>query len=81
MKDISMWHNGTNCDIYIGSGAGKQLRKNIHTARNSVKIISPYISLELIEDLILLKHKGVKVELITSKETQYNSKKNTRQSY
>ncbi len=73
MERLSMFHNGTNCDVYIGTGAGKQLMENIKAANKSVKVISPYISPRLIEELIDLQDKGVKIEVITSKEGYYQT--------
>ncbi len=60
-----MFVNGVNCDIYIGTGAGKKLLEEIKSAAYSVKIVSPYLSASLVEDLIGLKNRGIAVELIT----------------
>ncbi len=73
MERVSMFHNETTCDVYIGTGAGKQLMENIRTARKSVKVISPYISEGLIQELITLQKNGVRTGIITSKEDYYNS--------
>lgn len=58
--------NGANCDIYIGKGAGKKLMNDISKAHNSVKIVSPYLSPALVNELITLHDRGIRVELITS---------------
>ncbi len=60
-----MFVNGVNCDIYIGTGAGKKLLADIESAKSSVKIISPYLSASLVSQLIDLKNRFVEVELIT----------------
>lgn len=60
-----MFVNGVNCDIYIGTGAGKKLLEDIQSATSSVKIASPYLSASLIHDLIEMKNRSIEVELIT----------------
>jgi phosphatidylserine/phosphatidylglycerophosphate/cardiolipin synthase-like enzyme len=61
-----MHYNGANCDIYIGKGAGKKLLTDIRNARESVKIVSPYLSPFLITQLINLQQRNLEVELITT---------------
>ncbi len=61
-----MWFNQAKCDIYMGRGAGKKLLHEIGNAQRSVKISSPYLSPKLVEELIWLHKKGIKVTLITS---------------
>jgi hypothetical protein len=39
-----MYFNNTNCDLYIGTGAGKKLLEEIARAESSVKIVSPFVS-------------------------------------
>lgn len=63
---MGTFYNGANCDIYIGKGAGKKLLDDISNAKKSVKVISPYLSPSLINELILLHSKGVKISLITN---------------
>ena len=63
---MGMFYNGANCDIYIGKGAGKKLLNDINNARNSVRIVSPYLSPFLITELIKLRKRNLEVELITS---------------
>ncbi|MFV0553630.1 MAG: phospholipase D-like domain-containing protein [Mangrovibacterium sp.] len=65
-----MYYNEANCDIYIGSGAGKKLLKDINSAKESVKIISPYLSPSLIASLIQLHEQNIAVELITTNEIE-----------
>lgn len=65
-----MFFNNAQCDIYIGTGAGKKLMEEISTARKSVKIVSPFLSAPLLEGLIELHQKGVDIELITTAEDQ-----------
>ena len=61
-----MWFNQAKCDIYIGTGAGTKLLKEIANAQRSVKIISPYLSPKMIEELVWLHQKGIQVRLITT---------------
>jgi phosphatidylserine/phosphatidylglycerophosphate/cardiolipin synthase-like enzyme len=63
---MGTFHNSANCDIYIGKGAGKKLLYDISNARKSVKIISPYLSPSLINELINLHSKGISISLVTS---------------
>jgi len=63
---MGMFFNGANCDIYIGKGAGKKLLEDISNAKKSVKVISPYLSPSLINELIRLHSKGLKISLITN---------------
>ncbi|RDY57930.1 phospholipase D-like domain-containing protein [Flagellimonas nanhaiensis] len=61
-----MYFNNAQCDIYIGTGAGKKLMEEIAAASNSVKIVSPFLSAKLVQGLIELQEGGVHVELITT---------------
>jgi len=61
-----MFYNNANCDIYIGTGAGKKLLSDIRKAQKSVKIVSPYLSPRLIKELIELHQTGLRIELITT---------------
>ncbi len=61
-----MYFNQAKCDIYMGTGAGAKMLKEIGNAQNSIKISSPYLSPTLIMELIWLHKKKVKVSLITS---------------
>lgn len=63
-----MFQNNVNCDFYIGSGAGKMLKQDLISARHSIKIMSPYISLDQIEVLIKKMEDNVDVRLITSSD-------------
>ncbi|MFH6995887.1 phospholipase D-like domain-containing protein [Flavobacterium sp. FlaQc-48] len=63
---MGMFFNGANCDIYIGKGAGKKLLEDISNAKKSVKVISPYLSPSLINELIRLHSKGIEISLITN---------------
>lgn len=60
-----MYFNNAKCDIYIGTGAGKKLMEEIHTAQYSVKLVSPFLSPYLVKELIELHYKGIDVQLIT----------------
>jgi len=61
-----MWFNQAKCDIYMGTGAGTKLLKEIGNAQKSVKISSPYLSPKMVEELIWLHGQGIKISLITS---------------
>ncbi len=63
---MGMFYNGANCDIYIGKGAGKKLLNDIRNARNSIKVVSPYLSPFLITELINFRKRNLDVELITT---------------
>jgi len=61
-----MWFNQAKCDIYMGTGAGTKLLKEIGNAQKSVKISSPYLSPKMVEELIWLHKQGIRISLITS---------------
>ena len=63
---MGMFCNGINCDIYIGKGAGKKLLYDIRNARKSIKIVSPYLSPFLINELINFRKRNLDVQLITT---------------
>ena len=62
---MNIYSNNANCDIYIGTGAGCKLDKDLKEAKKSIKIVSPYISLEKLKELISYKEKGVDIHLFT----------------
>lgn len=70
-----MWFNQAKCDIYMGTGAGTKLLKEIGNAQKSVKISSPYLSPALVNELIWLHNKEVKVSLITSDHLEGGNQK------
>lgn len=61
-----MFFNNTECDVYIGTGAGKKLLDEIENAKRSVKIVSPFLSPFLVKRLIALHSNGIDVQLITT---------------
>ena len=61
-----MFFNNAKCDVYIGTGAGKKLMEEIENAKNSVKIVSPFLSPFLVKRLIGLHSNGIHVQLITT---------------
>ncbi|MGL5690826.1 MAG: phospholipase D-like domain-containing protein [Bacteroidales bacterium] len=63
-----MFQNNVSCDLYVGSGAGKMLRQDLISARHSIKIISPYVSINQIELLVKKMEDKVDVRLITSSD-------------
>ena len=66
--------------IYIGREAGKEIHSRIKNAKKSVKIVSPYLSPDYINDIITLHKKGVKVTLITCDKIGSNSYSNFKSS-
>lgn len=50
----------------MGTGAGTKLLKEIGNAQRTVKISSPYLSPKMVDELVWLHKKGIKVTLITS---------------
>ncbi len=60
--------NSSKDHIYIGRGAGKELKEELNKAKKSIKIVSPYLTPSYIEELIALSNKGIKITLITSNE-------------
>ena len=67
-----MFSNNVKCDIYIGQRAGKKLLNDIENARQSIKIVSPYLSPSFTKLLIEKKNQGIEVELITMDEIKTN---------
>ncbi|MEO1055003.1 MAG: phospholipase D family protein [Bacteroidota bacterium] len=65
-----MFYNGAKCDIYIGKGAGKKLLNDLHNARESIKIVSPYLSPFLISELINFQKRNLAIELITTDDIE-----------
>ena len=56
---------GAKCDIYIGTGAGKNLLTDMENAKEEIKIVSPYLSPSLVNQLISLHGQGKTINLIT----------------
>jgi phosphatidylserine/phosphatidylglycerophosphate/cardiolipin synthase-like enzyme len=69
---MSIYFNGANCDIYIGTGAGKMLLNDIRNARKSVKIVSPYLTASLIAELIEMRNRNIDIQLITMDNIEEN---------
>lgn len=64
-----------NCDFYIGKNAGNKMLNKLKSATESVKIVAPYISSDMIDELNFLCAKGVNdIELITF--VSYSTKNN-----
>lgn len=55
-----------NASIYIGKGAGSRARKQMENAQHSIKVMSPYLSPDLINLLVQKASQGIEVLLITS---------------
>jgi len=62
--------------ISLGRKAGLEILSAIKQAKNSVKIVSPYLSPSYLQELVKLAEKGVKITLITAdnlaEETSYS---------
>ena len=71
--DIHEYKNTIPCDFYLGKGFGKKLREDILHAKESVLIVSPFVSPALIEETwnLLLK-KGVVFTLIANEPSILN---------
>ena len=61
-----MQQNNVLCDLYIGKNAGKKLMQEIDETKQSLKIISPFLSAPLVQKLIDLYKNGIDVQLITT---------------
>ncbi len=72
-----MYFNQAKCDIYMGTGAGNKLLREIANAQKSVKIASPYLSPNLVKELVWLHKNGIKVSLITSDTMEGGNPKQT----
>ncbi|MCV6631560.1 MAG: phospholipase D family protein [Flavobacteriaceae bacterium] len=51
------------CDLYVGVGAGRKLMREMHAAKKSIRIVSPYISEELIDVLLLIEKPDLEISL------------------
>lgn len=60
--------NSSKDILYLGKGIGRELLKEIKSAKKSIQIVSPYLSPSYVDELISLRAKGVKITLITSDE-------------
>ena len=65
--------NVANCDIYLGQDAGKKVLKDIKNAKETLKIVSPYLSHSFVSELISLHNKNVDVQLITTDKIKENN--------
>lgn len=66
---------GAKCDIYIGTGAGKTLLHDMEEAQREIKIVSPYLSPSLVNELIYLHSQGKKINLITINDIEDTKEK------
>ena len=63
-----MYIKSRDDEIYIGRGSGKRLKVDIHNAKHSIKIVSPFHSSSYIKDILKKARNGLNVTLITSNE-------------
>lgn len=56
------------CDIYVGTNAGAQLKREIEGAKYSVEILSPYLSPRVVEKVLWTRQRGVLLKIVTSEE-------------
>jgi phosphatidylserine/phosphatidylglycerophosphate/cardiolipin synthase-like enzyme len=61
--------------ITLGRGYGIEILEAVKHAEKSVKIVSPYLSGSYLEELVILKNKGVDITLITSDNLSDSSSK------
>lgn len=54
--------------MYIGKNSGKRVLNEIYKAKESIRIISPFLDSNFIDHLIKLKNRGINVKLISSDE-------------
>ncbi|HEA21112.1 hypothetical protein LCGC14_2221990 [marine sediment metagenome] len=73
-----MWFNQAKCDIYMGTGAGTKLLQELANAQKSVKIASPFLSPNMVGELIRLHDQGIKISLITSVSSYDDSQRQER---
>ena len=59
--------------IFLGRGKGMIILNAIKNAKESVKIVSPYLSPDYVKELINLSEKGILITLITCDEVEINS--------
>ena len=76
MKKLSLFENNVTSDFYVGIGAGTKLLKEVREAQNSVKIVSPFLSKDLVNDLIQSTKNNIKVELFTMDKIEDDVNKN-----
>lgn len=58
--------NDVTTEIYIGKNAGQRINNELKKAKENVRIISPFLSSNLIDNLIELKNNNVNVKLIST---------------
>lgn len=61
-----------NNKIILGRGCGINILNSVKKAKNSVKIVSPYLSPDYIKELINLHKRGIKITLITCDNIETN---------
>jgi phosphatidylserine/phosphatidylglycerophosphate/cardiolipin synthase-like enzyme len=60
-----------NADIYIGQKAGKRIENYLQNAKNSIKIVSPYIADDMVNLLKNKSNNGVQVAVLTSDDKRH----------
>lgn len=59
-------------EISIGRQYGLEILEVIKNAKNSIKIVSPYLSPSYLKELVKLQKRGISITLITSDELETN---------
>lgn len=68
------FNNNAVCDIYIGKGAGKNIRESLKRAKEKVTIISPFFSgSKIMEDISFLLENNVKISIVTKENGSLHS--------
>lgn len=62
--------HSNDSEVYVGRKAGEELIRQIKNAKESVKIVSPYLTPKYVEELIDVQKKGVQVTLLTADEVK-----------
>lgn len=68
-------------DIYIGKGSGKMIIEDILAARESIRIMSPYLSAKLVDVLLERFKNGIAIELVTSDEIEDHKRPENKNCY
>ncbi len=67
---LSMIVKDVTCDLFVGTGAGESLLDDIDSAKNSVQVVSPYLSSGFVGKLIDLHKRGITVSLYAMEDSK-----------